>query len=198
MKSKLTWIMAVAVIATGCSAQATTSPTKAPTPSVLVAIAPTPSPTRVPSPTPSVQVLYAVGVPIPASQKGTGAETVEITDVKQVASYKGDSVSNKPYPKGYVFIQLKVTYIAVSAYAEYSPVDWRVFCGDTTEIDASIINDGPTPPLDHFGLLGADGDQMVGYLVFDVPAKGECRLGWRDQSTDPSEPNVFEVIIRAA
>jgi hypothetical protein len=56
-----------------------------------------------------------------------------------------------------------------------------------------VLN-GPKPPLG-FGSLTA-GRNAVGYVIYEVPAKGEVRMSYKAVIFDTTP--TFEVVIRAA
>ena len=78
---------------------------------------------------------------------------------------------------------------------DYNPFDWQVFCAGVAVENFTIVLSGPKPELSS-GTL-PNGRSASGYVVYEVPAKGEVRMSYSSNMFSDSGP-VFEVIIRAA
>jgi hypothetical protein len=194
-------LLLVAVVAIGgCSAQAISTAvpaggrTQAPGTQAQTSHAPTPVVTAAPTgPT-----TYKIGDTITVSQDGSDWATISITDAKVVASYKGTGAyayTDKPQTAGDVFVQAKVTYTALTNGVDYNPFDWQVFCAGVAVQNYTIVLSGPKPELSS-GTL-PNGRSASGYVVYEVPAKGEVRMSYGGNTFSNSGP-VFEVIIRAS
>lgn len=117
--------------------------------------------------------------------------TVVISQVKQVKGY-GDY--DRPQTKGNVFIQALVTYKALKDGVDYNPFDWQVFVNGEAVENYAVVLDGPKPTLSS-GTL-PKGRSAKGYVVYEVPAKGQVLMSYSGNSF-LDEPPVFEVILRA-
>jgi hypothetical protein len=128
---------------------------------------------------------------------GANWATVTISDVKVVASYPskyGHAYDDKPKTAGDVFIQAKVTYVALTDGVTYNPFDWQAFCAGTAVDNFAFVTYGPTPRLSS-GTL-PNGRNASGYVVYEVPSAGEVRMSYKGYFTNKAP--IFEVIIRAS
>ena len=162
------------------------APTLAPTPNVILVT---------PTPTPAGPATYKVGDAITVTESGSDWAKITITDVKIVGSYKGSYYTDKPQTRGNVFIQAKVTYEALQDGVDYNPFDWQVFCAGMAVNNTTFLMNAPKPELDSGKL--PNGRKATGYVVYEVPGKGEVRMSYGGNIFSNSGP-VFEVIIRAA
>ena len=156
----------------------------------------TPEPVVTPEPTPTGPATYQVGDAVTVTESGADWATITISAVKVVASYKspyGAALNDKPKTAGDVFIQAKVTYKALTDGVDYNPFDWQVFCGGEAVSGYTFVMYGPTPALNS-GTL-PNGRSASGYVVYEVPAKGEVRMSYGGRLGGAP---VFEVVIRAA
>lgn len=141
---------------------------------------------------------YKVGDQVVLNHNGEPWAKITISDAKVVHSYttSGGTVEKpdqRPGATDDVFIQVSVTYEALTDGVTYSHYDWGVFCAGTYVIDAGnlLLFAHPTPALEIQGTLSSGGKDS-GYLVYEVPATGEVRLSYGRSIT------VFSVIIRAS
>ena len=155
-----------------------------------------PEPTPVISPESTTgPTIFNIGDAVPlVALDGSDQAIITITDVKVVANY-GPSSSDKPLSVGDVFISAKVTYAAQADDVTYNPSDWLVFCDGVTVSTTTSLPDGPTPKL-QAGTL-SNGASASGYVVYEVPAKGEVLMGYVASVFGPGSP-IFEVTIRAS
>jgi hypothetical protein len=184
------------------SATATATPmatsTASPSPTPTATPEPTPSPTATPTPAPTGPKTFPVGTPVYLTTDDgvTPWGTVTVSDVKTAAYYKGSyGYQEKPEVAGNVFISAKVTYEAAADGITYNPYDWEVFCDGMAVGSSSYALYGPQPAL-HSGTLPS-GRKASGYVVYEVPPKGEVRMSYGASAIGGRGP-VFEVIIRAA
>lgn len=129
------------------------------------------------------------------NQDGKGWATITISKVKVVSSYKGSFYTDKPDRAGDVFIQALVTYQALTDGVDYNEFDWQVFCAGVAVNTGTFLINGPTPLL-RSGTL-PNGRRASGYVVYEVPKKGEVRMSYGSNEIFGTGP-VFEVVIRAA
>lgn len=174
---------AIAAGTSATAATATTGPTAEATP--------TPTPTATPAPT--GPKTYKIGDTALSDRDGVSVK-ITVSDVAVAATYKGTYTNDTPQVAGNVFISAKVTYEAVSDGVNYNPADWAVFCDNTAVTGYTFVLNGPKPPLG-FGSLTA-GRKAVGYVIYEVPAKGEVRMSYKAVIFDTTP--TFEVVIRAS
>ncbi len=147
------------------------------------------------SPTPAGPKTYQVGDTVTVTENGSEWAKITISDVKVVGSYKGKYSNDTPKIAGNVFIQAKVAYEALVDGVDYNPFDWQVFCAGEAVQNYSFVLYGPQPGLSS-GTLPS-GRKASGYVVYEVPAKGEVRMSYKGNAFSNSGP-VFEVMIGAA
>lgn len=148
---------------------------------------PTPSPTDI-SDEPK---RFQPGDPIDVTSNDEPWATITISGVKQVKKYDGEYLDDKP-AKGNIYIQLKVTYLALTDGVDYNPFDWQVFVAGEAVDDFTYVSEGPTPELGS-GTL-PEGRKASGWLVYEVPIKGEVLLSYGGSFSN--EAPVFEVVLR--
>ena len=156
------------------------------------------APTPVVTPAPTGPATYAIGDTITVTSNGAPWATIAISGVKVAASYKGTGAyayTDKPQTAGDVFVSAKVTYTALTNGVDYNPFDWQVFCDGVAVQNYTAVLSGPKPELAS-GTL-PNGRSASGYVVYEVPAKGEVRMSYGGNTFSNSGP-VFEVIVRAA
>ena len=208
MTKRLALILAVSLAVGGCSAQtvatvvpagaATAAPVGAATQTPATQAQTTEAPTPVATPAPTGPATYQVGDTITVTNNDANWATITISDAKVAASYKGTGAyayTDKPQTAGDVFVQAKVTYTALANGVDYNPFDWQVFCDGVAVQNYTIVLSGPKPALSS-GTL-PNGRSASGYVVYEVPAKGEVRMSYGGNMFSNSGP-IFEVIIRAA
>jgi hypothetical protein len=181
-------IGAYAVSASGKTAATPTSGVNTTRPAGAAAVTPIP----IATPTTFQPTTYQAGETVTVDRDGWTVK-VTVSDVAIAASYKGQILEDKPAVAGDVFIAAKVTYQALTDRVSYSSADWDGFCAGMAASKAYAMF-GPQPELDT-GTLFA-GRSAAGYIVFEVPAKGEVRLSYKAVIFDTTP--TFEVIIRAS
>lgn len=180
----------------------------APTEAATPAVPPTPiivfvTPTPVVTPAATGPATYQVGDVISvagADLEDLGFNTttdtrpwakITVTEAKVVASY-GKSSYDAPKTAGDVFLQVKVTYEALHDGVGYNPLDFTLYV-DGTAVDRfaaqAHVLDGPTQLSS--GTLPS-GRKATGYIVYEVPPKGEVRMAYGYPG------DVFEIIIRTS
>lgn len=150
---------------------------------------PTEAPTSVATP-----ATYQIGDTVTVTQDGKDQAKITITDVKVVASYKGQYSADKPKIAGNVFIQAKVAYEALTDGVSYNPYDWQVFVAGEAVQNYAFVMYGPEPGLSS-GTL-PNGRKASGYVVYEVAPAGEVRMSYKGSFLNTAP--VFEVIIRPA
>jgi hypothetical protein len=190
----------------GCGASAgLASPTVgAPTPSaaaVTPGLTPTATtvPTEIPADTPEPTIeepsttVYRAGDVINVTTNGDPWADITISRVKVVRKYDGPYNLDDVPAKGNVYIQAFVTYVAKTNGVDYNPYDWQVFVAGEAADNTAFVSNGPKPELSS-GTLPT-GRKASGWVVYEVPAKGEVRMSYGASSFSNDAP-VFEVIIR--
>ena len=205
MLKRLALGLAVVLAVGACSAQsvgtavpATSAAQVATTQPSATQAAPTATPTPVVTPAPTGPATYQIGDTITVTKSDADWAKITISDAKVAASYTGTGAyayTDKPQTAGDVFISAKVTYAALTNGVDYNPFDWQVFCGGVAVQSFTMVLSGPKPALSS-GTL-PNGRSASGYVVYEVPAKGEVRMSYGGNMFSNSGP-IFEVIIRAA
>ncbi len=171
--------------------QASDQPTDAaPSAAPSAAAAATEAPTTAPSEGPK---QYKPGDVIVVQKDGTDTVKITVTKVKAVPSYKGQYYTDKPKVKGDVFIQAFISYEALENNVLYSSADWQLFANGEAVDNFTILMNGPDPTLST-GTL-PKGRKASGYVVYEVPAKGEVLLSYRANMFSSDAP-AFEVKLR--
>ncbi len=199
-------LAALALVAAGCSEAGAAAVTTA-DPSPAAATAPAgasqettepsdaaaPSePSEEPTAAPGGTKTYAVGQPIEVTGDFISSDVrVTVAQVKQAKSY-GDY--SKP-AKGNVYLAVKYAYEGLEDGATYNPLDWQVFVDGTAADNFTFVMDGPSPEL-HSGTLPS-GRKAAGWVVYEVPAKGEVILSYGSNMFGGDAP-TFEVVARKA
>jgi hypothetical protein len=101
-----------------------------------------------------------------------GVGTVGVSKVSEHSSYPGNGYADRPGP-GDVFLQAWAVYSAELPF-RYNALDWDVFIEDVAVDGYPILLNQPMPRLGSGEL--PSGRRAEGWLVFEVPAKGEVRL----------------------
>jgi hypothetical protein len=150
------------------------------------------SATPQPDPTESAPTTFAVGEPVTVTEGGEDWAVITITQVTQHNRYEGEFGPDVPEQKGNVFLQLFVTYKALTDGVDYNPYDWQVFVNDQAAADTAFTSYGPTPELSS-GTL-PKGRAASGWLVYEVPARGRVVISYGGSFSN--EAPVFEVLLR--
>jgi hypothetical protein len=150
------------------------------------------------APTPTVAstgpVTYQIGQTATSDRDGQKVK-ITVSDVAVAATYTGtDGYVDKPQVAGNVFISAKVTYEALTDGVTYSTADWDVFNDGVAVTGYTIVLGGPKPLLSSGSLT--TGRKAIGYVIYEVPPKGEVRLSYKAVVFDTTP--TFEFVIRAA
>lgn len=146
------------------------------------------------TPAPTGPKTYKIGETATVQRDNWGLK-ITVSDVKVVATYgSGKYLVDKPQVAGNVFIQAKVSYEAVTDGADYSTADWELYCDGTAVTYSAFVIYGPKPDLGTGTLI--TGRKAAGYVVYEVPKKGEVRLSYKAVMFDTAP--TFEVVIRAS
>jgi hypothetical protein len=160
---------------------------------------PTATPTSPATPTPEPSnadagpKTFAPGDTITVTSNGDDWATIVVSKVAYKKSYKGTYYTDTPKTKGDVFVQLFVTYTALTDGVDYNQFDWQVFADGVAIDDFTFVTNGPEPTLAS-GTL-PKGRKAQGWLVYEVPAKGEVLLSYQANMFSDEGP-VFEVKLR--
>jgi hypothetical protein len=167
------------------------TPTPAPTATESLEPAVEPTPEATPDTTPT---RFVPGEPITITNEGEAWATVTIDRVKQVKRYNGPYNIDDVPKKGNIYIELRVTYVALQDGVDYNPFDWQVFVDGVAADDYTFVSNGPEPQLNS-GTL-PKGRKATGYLVYEVAVSGEVLFSYKGNIFSNEAP-VFEVILRA-
>jgi hypothetical protein len=216
MQRKILTLGLVAVSLVGCAtagvsksapggAGTTVTPTPVATPVVATPVVATPEP----DPN-AVETPIADDTPEPAETTKRAAvgevntitaadeDYLEIT-VSQPTQHKsyGSGYSVTKPAKGNIFLQTLVTYKGLQDGASYNQFDWDVFVnGEALQgYTAFVYDGGPKPALSSGDL--PKGRTAKGWLIYEVPAKGEVLLSYKGASFNNDAP-IFEVVVRKA
>jgi hypothetical protein len=153
----------------------------------LVGGVPTPEPTEASGPT-----QYRPGDVISITTNGEPWAEITVTNVKQATRYGSGYYVDRP-AKGNVYISALITYTALDDGVDYNPYDWQIFVAGVAVDDSTFVSDGPKPEL-RSGTL-PKGRKASGYVLYEIPAKGEVLLSYGGRLDTPP---VFEVVLRAS
>jgi hypothetical protein len=177
---------------------------------------PTEAPVATSEPTPTVEPASEVETPLPEeepteepAEEEPGTSTVAVGETttitadgedylditvskpKQRKKYDGEYLDDKP-KKGNVFLEVYVTYKALQDGASYNQFDWNVFVDGVAIDDFTFVSNGPEPTLGSGDL--PEGRQAKGWLVYEIPAKGEAILSYSGSFINDAP--IFEVVVR--
>jgi hypothetical protein len=143
---------------------------------------------------PTGPVTYKIGQTATSDRDGQKVN-ITVSDVAVAATYTGtDGYVDKPQVAGNVFISAKITYEALTDGVTYSTADWAVFNDGVAVTGYTIVLGGPKPLLGSGSLT--TGRKAIGYVIYEVPPKGEVRLSYKAVIFDTTP--TFEFVIRAA
>jgi hypothetical protein len=172
----------------------------APTPTVASTSAASPSSpilraSTAPTPTvaPTGPVTYKIGQTATSDRDGQKVN-ITVSDVTVAKTYTSNGYVDKPQVAGNVFISAKITYEALTDGVTYSTADWDVFNDGVAVTGYTIVLGGPKPLLSSGSLT--TGRKAIGYVIYEVPPKGEVRLSYKAVIFDTTP--TFEFVIRAA
>jgi hypothetical protein len=187
-------LIVVALMLSGCAAQTvgTVSPAGTPGEAGTVGEVASVAPANA-QPTPTGPPTYKPGDTITVQQEGKDWAKITISDVNIAASYKSGGNTDTPKVAGDVYISANVTYEALDDGVTYTSYDWQVFCAGTAMDTYAMVFYGPKPQLSS-GTL-PKGQKASGYVVYELPAKGEVRMSYGGQHGGSV---TFEVVIRHA
>lgn len=146
-------------------------------------------PTDTPAPATETST-YLPGQPVTLTNNGADWATIVVSNV---AAKTGYGSYDRP-AKGNVYVQALITYTALQDGVDYNPFDWQVFVDGTAVENYGFVVDGPKPTLSS-GTL-PKGRKASGYVVYEVPAKGEVLLSYQGNMFSNDAP-VFEVKLRS-
>ncbi len=146
-----------------------------------------------PTVAPTGPVTYQIGQTATSDRDGQKVK-ITVSDVAVVATYTSNGYVDKPQVAGNVFISAKITYEALTDGVTYSTADWDVFNDGVAVTGYTIVLGGPKPLLGSGSLT--TGRKAIGYVIYEVPPKGEVRLSYKAVIFDTTP--TFEFVIRAA
>jgi hypothetical protein len=209
MLRKMALLLLVLVAIGGCSVQTvgTPSPATAPGEPTTAAGAPATAPSRsttvagdpttasdegttgvaIVSP-PPFAAEYKPGDTIVVQNVGSDWAKITISDVGTAASYSGANGDDTPQTAGDVFISARVTYVALTDSVSYGAAQWSVFCAGTSISNTQPVGDRAYPLALETRIMET-GESASGFVVYEVPAKGEIAMYF---------DVLFRVVIRAA
>ena len=146
------------------------------------------------TPEPAGTDRVAVGETTTITANGDDYLEITVTKPSQHKSYGTGPYNDKP-KKGYIFLQVYVTYKALQDGASYNQFDWDVFVNDEALQDnIAYASDGPEPELSSGEL--PKGRVAKGWLLYEVPIKGEVLLSYKGSFINDAP--IFEVVVRKA
>jgi hypothetical protein len=172
---------------------ATASDSESPTPQLTEE----PTPTDRPTPEPTQQTTFGIGDEVVLTQDGDEWAQFTVLKVEQAKLYKDPQgyFNDTPQQKGDVFLAAQVEYVALANNVDYNPFDFQVFVDDQAlNNPEAFVSNGPKPELGS-GTL-PKGRKAVGWLTYEVPAKGKVLLSYSANPFSDDAP-VFEVVLRA-
>lgn len=200
----MTALVLLAMVASACAqgglaptnpAGAAATSTAADETPVEVTLEPTDASADTPQPSSDTEpARVKVGETATVTQNGENWATIRVDRVKQVRKYDGPYNFDDVPAKGNVYIELRVTYVAIVDGVDYNPFDWQVFVGGEAVDNSTYVSNGPKPLLSS-GTL-PKGRKASGYLVYEVGAKGEVLFSYKGNMFSNEAP-VFEVVLRA-
>ncbi len=195
----LTLVLVACNAASVGSAAATASPTESATPSPTEQPTAEPLPTETPAPTNPPTVMQKVGETLTIQQGGQDTLAIVVSKASIHSTY-ADTTSgigccpDEPQVKGNVYLQVYITYNALSSGESYGSYDWQVYSGDEVVAEnTAYVSNGPTPELQSGDL--PKGKIAKGWIVFEVPGKGPLTLAYLPAFASNTEP-IGEYLIR--
>jgi len=146
----------------------------------------------IPTPEPAGPKRFAVGDTATVTSGGEDWAEIIVGQANEVPRYEGEFGDDVP-ARGNVYIEAFVRYTALQNGVDYNQFDWQVFAGGLAVDDMTFVSNGPEPALSSGSL--PKGRRAEGWLVYEVPAKGEVLLSYGGAFTN-DEP-IFEVVLRA-
>jgi hypothetical protein len=156
-----------------------------------------PTPTDEPTPEPTQQTTFGIGDKVVLTQNADDWAQFTVLKVEQAKLYKDPQgyFNDTPQQKGDVFLAAQVEYVALANNVDYNPFDFQVFVDDQAlNNPEAFVSNGPKPELGS-GTL-PKGRKAVGWLTYEVPAKGKVLLSYSANRFSDDAP-VFEVVLRA-
>jgi hypothetical protein len=127
----------------------------------------------------------------PAILEGRSARAeVRNAEVEQFARFYGASGDDVP-ADDHVFVQLHITYTALTDNVSYAPADWQLFADGLAAGSRARVANGPDPSLEA-GVL-AKGERASGYVIFEAPATGELILAYAGRTLASAAPYQFVI-----
>jgi hypothetical protein len=155
------------------------------------------TPTEEPTPEPTQQTTFAVEDKVVLTQDGDEWAQFTVLKVEQAKLYKDPQgyFNDTPEQKGDVFLAAQVEYVALANNVDYNPFDFQVFVDDQAlNNPEAFVSNGPKPELGS-GTL-PKGRKAVGWLTYEVPAKGKVLLSY-SANRFTNEAPIFEIVLRA-
>lgn len=119
---------------------------------------------------------------------------ITVSQPTQHKSYGSGYSVTKP-GKGNIFLQVLVTYKALQDGASYNQFDWDVFVnGEALQGYTEFVYEGGPKPALSSGDL-PKGRTAKGWLIYEVPVKGEVLLSYKGAGFNNDAP-IFEVVVR--
>jgi hypothetical protein len=142
---------------------------------------------------PAGPLTVALGQTVPIECGGDPCMDVTVAKVAFATRYRDPEgyYDDTPRTSGYVYMAVYVTYKATGPNADYNEFDWAIYIDDVAGQSSTYVSNGPTPELQSGQL--PDGKSAVGWIVYEVPAKGRITISYQ-----PGRTSIFEVQLRAS
>jgi hypothetical protein len=127
------------------------------------------------------------------SEGGEDVLRARIRDVRQDVSLREEPFTVEP-PEGRVYLSVLLEYEALADMARYGPTDWQAFVGDRAFGGRTYVGNALEPELAAGGTLPA-GRTATGWVIFEVPPRGEVRLLYDGHHRDDAAPVVAELVV---
>ena len=137
--------------------------------------------------------LAKVGEAVEVTADGDPYLEVTVSKPSFHKSYGSGYLKDTP-KKGYVYLEVFVTYKALTAGASYNQFDWALFVDDTAIDDWAFASSGPEPGLNSGDL--PKGRVAKGWLLYEVPASGKHVVLSYGGGSFTNDAPVFEVKLR--
>jgi hypothetical protein len=203
----------VALVVAGCTGAVVSTSSDQPEPSAPADITASQAPVLTPEPSDGPITEPTEPDPIETPEPPVGPKQVKVGEVATITaddenyleitvskpsqhkSYGSGYLVDKPRVKGNVFLQAFVTYKSLQDGADYNQFDWDLFVDGTAVDGFAFASGGPEPQLNSGDL--PKGRTAKGWLLYEVPAKGEVVLSYKGGAFTNDAP-IFEVVLRRA
>lgn len=149
-----------------------------------------PAPTDTPSDGPKT---FGLGDVVTVTHDDSKWATIALSKASTHSSYGSGYLVDRP-DKGNVYLQVWIAYAALTDGVDYNTYDWSVFVDGNAVDDFTFVYSGPKPTLSSGSL--PKGRKASGWMIIEVPAKGEVRFSYSNNIFSDTGP-VFEVVVRA-